>query len=117
MTELEASKWKCGRGNLAAVLLGLVVDGLGTFLAKADWTHGWIGVGDTVRLEWAGGPTVAAVIDYLMPAVFEGELCGIPGLRRGRVEESSATLIWLAASPTRLHLTWLPAPGSAAAAG
>lgn len=116
MTELESRRWTRDCSG-PAVLLGLAVDGVGSSLSEADWIAGWVGAGDIARLEWAGGPTVDHIIDLLMPTVTKGEVYGIPGLRRERVEESSATLNFLAAPPTRLHLTRLPSRGSCQCSG
>lgn len=89
-------------------LLGLVMNQLGTELGEAEWTHGWHGLG-MARLEWAAGPSVATVVDLLLPACVDGELHGIPGLRLKEAEEGYADLRWLAAPPTRLYITRLPA--------
>ncbi len=111
MTEVEWARVGRERSRPVVELLGLVVDRLGTYLAEAEWTHGWIGLGSTARYEWAGGPSLAYVVELLLPTVAEGEVAGVPGLRQGEVRERSATLRWLPAAPTELHLTWLPARG------
>jgi hypothetical protein len=92
-------------------LLGGVDDRLtGELGAWADWTHSWVGLGGVARFEWAGGPPVAAVVDLLLPHVDEdGEPRGVPGLRLRQIDETAATLYWLAAPETSLYITRLPA--------
>ncbi|KQC35057.1 hypothetical protein [Frankia sp. ACN1ag] len=108
MTELEWGR-VARRRTPVVELLGLVVNQLGTELGEAEWTHGWIGLGGTARFEWASGPLLTEVLDVLLPATYDGELDGIPGLRMTEAETNWAILRWLPAPPTRLYLTRLPA--------
>ncbi len=118
MTEAEwvrIGRWR--RRHPMAELLGMVVNELGTHLAEAEWTHGWFAM-DTVRLEWAGGPSIAAVLEVLLPVDVDGELYGVPGLRVSDPGEPGyATLRWLPAPPTRVHITRLPGRRRGSAAG
>lgn len=107
MTEIEWSR--LGRYRTPATeLLGLATEQLRSSLWASDWTDGW-STGDTARFEWAGGLAIPEVIELLLPAVADGELSGVPGLRLHDRGENWATLRWLPLPPTRLHLTRLPA--------
>lgn len=102
----EAEWARLGRRRTPVLeLLGMVTEQVRSELGNARWTDGWC-TGNGARFEWKGGPSVADVLEMLLPVEYDGEISGIPGLRLQETTAASAMLYWLPTS-TSLYLTRL----------
>lgn len=81
-----------------SAMAGQLFLGLRNTLAEADWVDAWRVTENRLVIEWNGGPTIQAVVEWLLPRCDEGGSTwanGVPGLRLVRQDEGEAELAWL----------------------